>query len=701
MSRKIKLFFLIFVLFLICSGKYSKADVPKLKIISRVEWGADEIKRFKEDKLIWPEEYAGVKKIIIHHTAGSDGGNDPKATVRAIYDWHSKGRGWGDVGYNYLIDPQGNIYEGRNGGEGVMGGHAYDDAKKVGWNRGTIGISILGTYGGWVSEPKPGYYLEHPEIYPNGTVKNERMRDDKWQILIEKGINAAAEESLSSLIAVKSLDFGFTPDGESNFQGRTLPNVVGHRDVDSTACPGDGLYKQLSEIRQKARAKYDVIISQGVKQKATLVGNKEINLQLKKDETREVILQFRNDGDLTWHNYTDDKVILADASVKSRLALLGGFHLAAVPEQIATTSEEIEIKDYKLQEYNVKPGEVGTFKIKLNYPKDKLIETKDLVLAMQDKGWFSGTEVKVKAAALDLSFKGELEAQNMPVAMLENSKKDVVIKFRNSGIKAWYKNEKGKDAKTGSVVYLKIMDKTTGGRSKFHDKSWTGELGLIRPQEDEITPGNSATFKIKLYSETLELYRTKFSLMRSTPELEDIKEAEINGCAFDTLTRIDSPLQADLIEANIPSAMLNIWTSKAEIKIKNTGSVVWDKNLVLKVLNQDGKESVFKDKSWRKDSASASLPTKVKPGQAAILSLKLKAPKSPGLYNVVFALEYKNKPVYVSYNKNLVYSIRVDDNAKPKGNVPLEKISNNISSSNATSTPSLSTNASSTMESGR
>lgn len=640
--------------------------MPNLKVIPRAGWGADEVLRYKNSEPVWTEEYADIKKIIIHHTAGSTGGDAPQDSVQAVYKWHARNLGWGDVGYNFLIDPSGNVYEGRYGGDGVIGGHAYDSSREVGWNSGTIGIALLGTYGGWVDEAKSGYYLEHPTYYPQGRVKNERLKDGKWQIYLEDGLSPVAEESLTFLIAAKSLEFDIAPAGVSEFQGNNLPNVIGHRDVGSTNCPGDGLYNQLPEIRELAQTKYDKAIAGGLAQKATLMGDGNVEVSLKKDETKEIVLQFRNDGDLSWHNYTDDKVILADAGVKNKLAALNGLRMALgtnehesvdLPAQTGESSP-ITNTSYQLQEPNVKPGEIGTFKITLNYPKEKLVDKKDLVLAMQDKGWFSGADVSLTATAIDLSYKGELLSQNLPVAIFENAKGEAVVKFKNTGIKAWYKKDGG--IQTGSEAYLKILDKATGGKNKFYDKSWDGELGMIKPEEVEITPGNFATFKFKYNIGEPGFFRTQFVLMRKAAEIENSPDVEVAGCNIDTLTRVDSPIQAELIEANVPSAMLNIWTSKAQFKIKNTGLISWDSRLVLKVRNPDGSESEFKDVSWGKNGVATHPPTKIAPGQMAILTAKLKAPKEGGVYHSAFSLEFKGKTVFISHNKQLIYTTRVD-----------------------------------------
>jgi len=101
-------------------------------IITREEWGAP-------TDSIWQPVVVKVNRIVVHHTATGVDMSDPSNTVRAIYQYHSVTLDWGDIGYNYLIDPYGNLYEGRAGGNGVIGAHAIP-------NSGSIGIAILGNY---------------------------------------------------------------------------------------------------------------------------------------------------------------------------------------------------------------------------------------------------------------------------------------------------------------------------------------------------------------------------------------------------------------------------------------------------------------------------------------------------------------------------------------------------------------------------
>ncbi|HUT21599.1 MAG TPA: N-acetylmuramoyl-L-alanine amidase, partial [Anaerolineae bacterium] len=198
-------------------ARASAADPPwGPTIISREEWGANESLM----TVSWPPEYRPVEMFVIHHTVTPNDDVDPYATVRAIYYYHGVTRGWGDIGYNYLIDAQGRIYEGRAGGErvgdqqleAVVGGHA-----KI-YNWGSIGIAILGDYR-------------------------------------EANVPPPALASLVELIAWKANQHLVNPTGYGYVFDEYLPRIAGHRDVGETTCPGQNLYARLGSVRTDAWAR--------------------------------------------------------------------------------------------------------------------------------------------------------------------------------------------------------------------------------------------------------------------------------------------------------------------------------------------------------------------------------------------------------------------------------------------------------------
>ena len=189
--------------------------VAEPAFISRSAWGADESLRFQNGWEIWPPEYTPVAHAIVHH---SDTANfeDPLIAIRSIYYYHAVTRGWGDIGYNALVDHLGNVYEGRVGGEGAVGGHA------AGYNAGSWGVCTIGRFHG--DEPTP------------------EMRD---------GLAAAVAW------AVRGLD----PFGEAPFEDiASLPTICAHRDVNPTSCPGDRLYADLDWLREEAAARGSALV---------------------------------------------------------------------------------------------------------------------------------------------------------------------------------------------------------------------------------------------------------------------------------------------------------------------------------------------------------------------------------------------------------------------------------------------------------
>ncbi|UNX55740.1 cell wall-binding repeat-containing protein [Georgenia sp. TF02-10] len=184
------------------------AGVPR--IFTRADWGADESIRS------WRPELGRVTGAVIHHSAGANGYSAAQvpAIIRGIYAFHAQGRGWGDIGYNVLVDRFGRAWEGRYGGldNAIIGAHAS------GVNATTFGISVLGDY-------------------------------DKV------AVPAAAFETVAQVVAWKFARHGISTAGTAvGLNGKPMPRVVGHRDVGSTACPGRFFYSRLGELRSRIAA---------------------------------------------------------------------------------------------------------------------------------------------------------------------------------------------------------------------------------------------------------------------------------------------------------------------------------------------------------------------------------------------------------------------------------------------------------------
>lgn len=228
------------------SGEAWKLEAPfdADQLLSREEWGAYENYRFdRYGGEVWPRMYIPTKKIVVHHTATLTNTNrqdpnypypvyspdDAVFDVRAIYYYHAITRGWGDIGYNALIDRFGRVYEGRRGrDEGLSGereiispdvvaGHALNV------NEGSAGVSLIGNF----------------DENAFGPTEEQSM----IKALIDFLVWSCRRHYI---FPTESSDFLMV-----NY-GRVLrmPNIAGHCDVNQTACPGRYTYARLPEWRQ-------------------------------------------------------------------------------------------------------------------------------------------------------------------------------------------------------------------------------------------------------------------------------------------------------------------------------------------------------------------------------------------------------------------------------------------------------------------
>jgi hypothetical protein len=180
-------------------------------IYSRAQWGANE--RMREQSR---PGYGTVKTGFIHHTVNANNYTSAQvpALLRGIYAYHTQSRGWRDIGYNYLVDRFGRIWEGRYGGVSspVVGAHT------LGYNEVSFAMSAIGNY---------------DIAAPPQAVLNAYARLFAWKLSLYN-IPANAPR-----VYVKN---------------RWLAAINGHRDVGQTACPGRYLYAKLPAVRTLARS---------------------------------------------------------------------------------------------------------------------------------------------------------------------------------------------------------------------------------------------------------------------------------------------------------------------------------------------------------------------------------------------------------------------------------------------------------------
>jgi hypothetical protein len=184
-------------------------------IVRRSGWGAN------ESIVRGTPAYADRARLsVVHHTAGTNGYSRGEAAgiVRGIQRYHVQGNGWNDIGYNFLVDKYGRIYEGRAGGiaRNVIGAHAQ------GFNTGSVGVAVLGTY---------------------GSTRISSAARSALQRLLAWRLDVAHVDSVSRLT--------FASYGNPRFPAGTgvrVRAVSGHRDTGYTSCPGSNLYGDLGAI---------------------------------------------------------------------------------------------------------------------------------------------------------------------------------------------------------------------------------------------------------------------------------------------------------------------------------------------------------------------------------------------------------------------------------------------------------------------
>jgi hypothetical protein len=190
----------------------SVTAVEQPAIRSRAQWGADESMRSGSPS------YGQVSGGVIHHTVNANDYSraDVPAILRSIYAYHTVSRGWSDIGYNFLVDRFGRIWEGRYGGitRPVIGAHTLD------FNGTTFGASAIGNFE--TAQPSVAMIDAYAELFA-------------WKL----GLSGVAADERVSLY------------------GESWPAIVGHGDLGATACPGRNLYARLGTIRADAAALQD------------------------------------------------------------------------------------------------------------------------------------------------------------------------------------------------------------------------------------------------------------------------------------------------------------------------------------------------------------------------------------------------------------------------------------------------------------
>lgn len=204
------------------------ADFAAYTLLSRADWGADETLRYTAGGAeIWPPEYYPLQTLTVHHTDDGSTDPDPAAVVRAIYRNDTVGKGYGDIGYHFLIDRNGQVYEGRwSGPDGTPAhdatGRMVTGAHVQGYNSGNLGIALLGTF----TTTPPTTAARTALVQLLADLAGRHTLDPTAKVLYRNPVSGVT---------------------------RAAPVIGGHLDWAATDCPGT-VWSQLPAIRAEVAA---------------------------------------------------------------------------------------------------------------------------------------------------------------------------------------------------------------------------------------------------------------------------------------------------------------------------------------------------------------------------------------------------------------------------------------------------------------
>lgn len=579
-------------------------DLNGLRVITRSQWGADENLRYYEpdddddtsssssavtaacqkkiddypeeykyaktiekengNYLTWPLQYASeIKKIVVHHTGETKvtNGRPSDEMMRAIYYYHTIVKGWGDIGYHYVIGKDGEIYEGKAGGDKVVGAHVYCN------NIGTIGISVMGNFN-----------LEEPTT---------------------KQVN-----TLKALLAKLTQNHKIDPDGLSTFHGENIPNIIGHRDIGATACPGEALYNQLSKIRTEVAKGFTYNFTETTTSESTdkkdyeAEVNKKVEvLDLDPTHQETLTFSFKNTGKQTWNDTT-------------------WLHVALNSNTNAWAESIIPDKKYvaaDMQESSVKPGKTATFQVTINAGYNSGFYLLEFAPVVNNKYKLSSSAILQPINIAEANYNYEfISAQHPPNPFYAEQAAEAVIKLKNTGNIVWRNFGENK-------IYLGTSN-PQDRKSLFSTDGRRNRLGYL--EEREVYPGETATFIMPLTApENAGIYTERFA-----PVIEGIKWLEDKGMEFRMIVK--EPKHQ--IQFTTPSNLLNLnpGTEKSfTITYQNLSDVAWAEDEIYFMLAGDYQTLGIEDNT-------IPLAEPLLKDKKGSFKIKIKTPLQNGLYTL-------------------------------------------------------------------
>lgn len=579
-------------------------ELNGLRIISRSEWGADENLRYYEPEesdntgssgssgvsktvaacnakvkaypdeykyaktldtengntLKWPLQYSSqIKKIVVHHTGETNivNGRPSDEMVRAIYYYHTIVKGWGDIGYHYVIGKDGEIFEGKAGGDKVVGAHVYCN------NIGTVGVSVMGNF----QNDKPS----------------------------TKQIN-----SLKATIAKLATKYNLNVEQYTSFHGESIPNLVGHRDLGATACPGTNLYSLLPQIRKEVASgfTYKFTESSSSEKDYDAEINKRVEvINLDPTHTKEVTFTFKNTGKEIWQENTWLHVSLNKNN--------NAWADSVVPDKNFVAAD--------MEENSVKPGNMATFKVTLNAGYNPGFYILEFAPVVNNKYKISKSAIMqpIQIAEPDYNYTF-VKAKHPPTPFYAEQSEEAWVDLKNTGNIIWRNYGENK-------IYLGTAG-PQDRQSLFSNDGRKTRLGYL--EEREIRPGETGHFILPLTAPNRRgIFKEGFA-----PVIEGIKWLEDKGMNFRIIVK--EPVHKLEFSKTERTVTYDPGEERSlTINYENKSDVSWEKDEIYFKLGGDYQELGITDNTILLDEA-------ISKGKSGSVKLDFKTPFKRGLYKI-------------------------------------------------------------------
>ena len=607
----------------------AKADGPR--VYSRAEWGSPE----PEGSPGWDPEYRDLGRIIVHHTATTSP-SDPAAMIRAIWHFHTHGNGWGDIGYNYLVDGHGNIYQGRYydktyaavNNKDVVAGHTY------GWNYGSVGIAALGSFVG-------------------GAEPSENML-----------------RSIGNIGAFRISRYDIHPAAWNG----SHPVTIGHSDAVSTGCPMN-IHKHLPSIRTFASNEFTAynrmhhldfkFIAQGRD------GHQTNDFSIKTGDTANLFIDIENNGVDPWRNDGNTPTRLGTTYHTDRFSSFAtdGWINPARP-----ASFSYYVQSYKpdgtanLQEVDeILPGQVARFVFPIKAPSvsSHTLFTEHFHPVVDNHSWMlrgSRTWFNIHVDPVNLAWHTtsqrvftdetkttEVSPGNTTLYNLRAGQRLYVqAKVQNDGDETW--SNSGPNPMRLAATHPRDRSSPV-----CRPSTWLNNCQRAATMsESTVAPGETATFEFWVempYHTDNRVFTEYFNLVQEGVSwagdrsmgwqfFVDAENLRAHTTHIDIYTS-DSKTTPQNVAQLTPNQRFYV-----VMHIRNDGNVTWRptglRHVRLGLTYPRDRDSPFCDSTWVEPTAchrtAVSTESTVPPGQTGTYEFWMKAPSTPGVHFQFFNL---------------------------------------------------------------